>query len=265
MYLLQADETNVDASQGDFFIYGGVALPVARLRDVHDAVQEIRQKYGFAKEDQFKFNTHTRPLEMSIADWTAAKAEVLERAANLDVDLIVYVVHHGIAVGVDPHLRMSYALNALIAHYDMRYLAEKSARGVVSIDRLDESFGYNYLRSRFQSPLELPDGRSPSLDRVLHYSMTCDGASHLSSVVDIAIGAVRYCVNSAGGKGRDSVAQKMFPAVARLMWHKMHGEVMKIGGRGFLTYPKEVKAPYYRRQYDSLIAALERYGSSGDE
>lgn len=265
MYLLQADETNVEASQGNFFIYGGVVLPVSRLRDVHDAVERVRKKYGFAAEDQFKFNTHTRPAEMSVADWTAAKAEVLERASELDVDLIIYVVHHGIAAGADAGTRMSYALNALIAHFDLRYLSEKGSHGIVSLDRLDEAFGYGYLRSRFQSPLDLPDGRSPSLERVLHYSMTCDGASHVSSLVDIAIGAVRYCVNTAAGKGRDDVAQKMFPAIAQLMWHKMRGDVMKVGGYGFLMYPKVIRSPFYKEQYDELIKTLERYGSTGDD
>ncbi|MGN6333347.1 MAG: hypothetical protein ACTHOD_17165 [Motilibacteraceae bacterium] len=262
MYILQADETNTEPAQGDFFLYGGLVVPIDRLPEIHGAVARVREKYGFANDDQFKFHTRTRPAALSSKDWTAAKAEVLTAASDLGVELIVYVVHHGIARGVSVEERNEYALNSLIAHFDMRYLNEKSSFGMVSIDRLNEKFGYGYLRDRFQNPLSLPDGRSVVLSRVLHYSMTCDGASHLSSLVDIALGGVRYCVNAATGRGKDDVAEQLFPAVAKLMWQKRVGDDIQVGGYGFLQYPKEIKAPVYREAYATLAETLANYAGS---
>jgi hypothetical protein len=97
----------------------------------------------------------------------------------------------------------------------MRYLAEKASFGVACVDRLDPKFGYSYLRRRFQEPLDLPDGRTPRLERIIHLSMSCDGASHASSLVDIALGGFRYCVNTAlgKGKGKDDVAPEDIPAL----------------------------------------------------
>lgn len=261
MYLLQADETNTEPNQGDFFIYGGLVLPMNRMLDVHQAVEAIREKYDFSPDDQFKFHTRSRPEGMDFDVWTAAKAEALTVAASLDVKLIVYVIHHGIAGGVDPEKRNRYALNALIAHYDLKFLAAQASVGAVTLDRLEEKFGYAYLRSRFQSPLDLPDGRSPALNRVLHYSMTCDGASHLSSLVDLAIGGMRFCVNAATGEGRDAVAEKIFPAVAKLMWSQDVAGTRHIGGYGFLSYPKDIRSPGYAAQYDALRHQLAKYAS----
>lgn len=199
---------------------------------------------------------------MDVTRWTNAKGAVLDIAHALGLELIIYVVHHGIAAGVIPAQQQEYALNSVISHFNFAYLTEKNDFGAVCVDRLDEKFGYNYLRNRFQKPLDLPDGRTPALERIIHYSMSCDGASHISSVVDIALGSMRYCINTAMGTGNEAVVGQLFPKVSRLLWSKMNGSTHQIGGYGFLQYPKIVKSDTYRADYDTLVRKLTAYSSS---
>lgn len=107
----------------------------------------------------------------------------------------------------------------------LRYaiLAAEGAEGEQwCIDRLPEKFGYPYLRKKFQDGVELPGQSQRKLNRVVHYSMSCDQASHISSVVDICLGGIRYLrqrrERGAGGRndcgadhapaGPDDVAQE---------------------------------------------------------
>lgn len=266
LYTLFTDETNVTPKDGKFLIYGGLALSEQGFVAAHELVAEVRTKYGFKPEDQLKFQTASRPRGMDYALWTDAKTELVSRAAELDgVDLITYVILHAIAGGASDKERVEYALNALIAHFDLKYLAEKSAHGVVVVDRLDSKFGFNLLRSRFDTPISLPDRRTVDLKRILLLSQTSDGASHISSLVDVILGGFRYCVNAASGNGKDDVASKLFPPIAELMWGKTEGNVKRIGDWGFLRYPKSVRVAAYSREYDALAATLQRYGTTADE
>jgi hypothetical protein len=229
----------------------------------HQLVVDIRKKHDFASGDQLKFQTKSRPKEMSIENWTAAKTELVSRASEIpELDLIAYVILHNIAKSSGDQLRVEYALNALIAHFDMRYLPPKKAYGTVVVDRLDAKFGFGYMRKRFGEPFDLPDGRSVALERVALISQTCDGASHLSSLVDIVLGGFRYCVNTAMGKGNDAVANDLFPPLAKMLWGRQEGDTKYIGGYGYLKYPKLVKAPPYQEKYDQLTTTLSTYGSS---
>jgi len=262
VYTLFTDETNVSPKH-DFLIYGGLAMSDAAMVAAHALVAEIRAKYGFQPGDQLKFQTASRPEMMDYETWTSAKTELIARASEIDeLDLIIYVILHAIAKGKLDQERVEYALNALVAHFDMRYLVEKQAYGVVTVDRLDAKFGFKYLRKRFGEPLDLPNGRSEPLTRIILLSQTCDGASHLSSLVDVVLGGFRYCVNTAGGNGKDDVAQKLFPPLAKMMWGQKQGNVRRVGGYGFLKYPKLVKAARFQVQYDALAASLEEYSIS---
>jgi hypothetical protein len=253
MYWFVTDETNLEPSQGTFFIYGGLVMTPEQMNEAHNVVDQIRTKYGYKGSDSFKFQTSSRPQHLSVETWTASKAEAIEAAARLGIDLIVYIVHHGIAAKQAADKRMEYALNSVLMHFDGKYLAEKQDVGVVCVDRLDPKFGYGYLRSIFQEPLELASGFSPRLSRIIHYSMSCDGASHMSSLVDIVLGGFRFCANAAMGKGSDEIAKTLFPSISRLMWSKELDGLLQIGGYGFLQYPKVIKAASYQNHEQNTV------------
>jgi hypothetical protein len=104
-----------------------------------------------------------------------------------------------------------WALNFVVTEFDLNYLALKRDVGGVCVDRLDPRFGYEYLRRRFQEPLDLPDGRSPTLNRIVHYSMSCDGRPTLARPSTSLWVPFASGVNSAIGSGNPEVATQMFP------------------------------------------------------
>jgi hypothetical protein len=265
MYTLFLDETNLDPNEGRFFIYGGLILTPEQIVSAHSAVAAIRTKYGFLPGDSFKFQTAARPKQVSIEDSRAAKREAIEAARDLGVELIIYVVLHKIAANQTTTTNIEWALNSMLAHFDMRFLAEHGANGAVCLDRLPDQFAYSYLASKFRHGVELPDGRQVNLRRIVHYSVSSDGASHISSLTDIALGGMRYCINATAGIGKEAVAREILPPLAEMMWHtvKPNG-VRQVGGYGFLQYPKEIWTQAYKAEYESLAQALSDWGSSDD-
>ena len=263
MYLFFTDETNVDPHQGKFFIYGGLILTPEQLGQAHGAVEEVRRRYGYLDTDSFKFQTASRPKQLTVEEFTAAKAEVVAAANRLGIRMIIYVVLHDIAKNQPTETNIEWALNSVLADFDMRFLSDHNSYGTVCIDRLPEKFSYDYLKSKFQGGVTLPDGRNPRLSRIVHYSVSSDGASHVSSLVDIALGGVRYCVNAAGGIGKEPIAKAMFPNLAQMLWHKTTAEgTRQVGGYGFIQYPKNIKVPQYATMYQELATTLGEWGSA---
>ncbi|TMU93680.1 hypothetical protein [Streptomyces sp. DASNCL29] len=262
MHWLFADETNVTPDQGKFFIYGGLVATPDQIVACHKALKEIRSRFGFTDTDQFKFHTRSRPEQIPLSDWNQAKSEALKAGHTAGVRMLVYVVHHGIAKGAEGSAKVEFALNTLISHFDLRYLRQyANAYGAVCIDRIDEDFGYRHLRDRFQKPLSLPGGREVALERVVHYSMTCDGASHMSSLVDLAVGGFRYCVNAAMGAGKGEVAEQVIRPIADMMWGVQRGDKFQIGDYGLVKRPIVVKSEAFKADYDELTRLLGEYSN----
>ena len=102
MHILFTDETNmVPTDDARFFIYGGLMMPVERLRDLHRQVGRIRNDAGFNSTDVFKFNTHSKPEQVTREAHTEAKRRVLNVCRQLDCRFIAHVVHHGVIKNQD--------------------------------------------------------------------------------------------------------------------------------------------------------------------
>ncbi|MGC4111769.1 MAG: hypothetical protein QM747_15395 [Nocardioides sp.] len=265
MYWLFTDETNTTDKDGDFFIYGGVIVTPEMAGNLHDAVEQIRHKYGFRDGDQFKFQTKSRPRHVTLDDFSAAKAEANRALLDHGAIVMIYVVLHDLARSKTIETMTEWALNSLLYHFDVNFLRQKNDFGAVCIDRLDPKQAYSYMRETFAHGVAFPNGSRVKLGRVIHYSMSSDGASHLSSLTDIALGSVRYAVNFATGQGNETVARKVLQPVAAAMWHQVAPDgTHKVGGYGFLQYPKTINAPSYRARYDALVKSLGDLGSTPD-
>lgn len=267
MYWLITDETNIDPNQGDFFIYGGLIMTPRQMRKAHLAISDIRTKYEFKDTDKFKFNTQSRPRHIPQQQWVAAKQEAIEAALDLEIIMIAYVVLHQIAQSQNSETNLKWALNSVLAHFDLRFLYDVGSMGAVCIDRVEGHSAYGHLKKMFQEGVEISqDGktRKKKLERIIHYSMSTDGASHHSSLVDIALGGLRYCINSAGGTGRAEIAQQILPSLAKMMWHKVEADGKDyIGGNGFIQYPKQIKVQAYQDKYDDLVRTLGEWSKAG--
>lgn len=261
MYWLFTDETNTTDKEGDFFIYGGVIVTPDTAGKLHAAVEQIRHKYGYKDGDQFKFQTKSRPPHVSVEDFAAAKAEANRALLDHGAIVLIYVVLHDVARNQTIETMTEWALNTLLYHFDVNFLGQINDVGAVCIDRLDPNQAYSYMKDKFANGVTFPNGAKVKLRRVIHYSMSSDGASHLSSLADIALGSMRYAVNFATGQGREDVARKVLQPVAAAMWHKVAPDGSHtVDGYGFLRYPKTISAPSYRARYEALVKSLDELG-----
>jgi len=259
MHWFIVDETNRDYAANHFFIVGGLVFTAEQIDSVDAAVREIRARHGYLPGDSFKFDTRARPEQVSIEESTAAKGELITALQELGVRMITYVILHDLCMNQTYDVRMNFALNTLAYAYHS-LLQSESATGVMLMDRDNDR--YSHLESLFQTGLQFP-GRTFRLDgRIKLFGMTNDNASHLSSAADVALGAFRYCVNTAGGWGRDAVARGMFPSVSSLMWGITQGDVRRIGGYGFHSRPQRVGKPEFQDLYANLLTGLMEYANA---
>lgn len=244
------DETNLNPGrEAKFFIYGGLMMPMETVSVLHAGIEGIRQSHGFEPGDALKFSTNTRPTHVDMTEWTAAKDEVIQLCLDSGVTFIAYLILHDIATG--GHDRMiEFAVNTLLYVFDRKYLIEKDDDGIVIVDRLPGSPGFDLLKRKFTQALPIGD-RTVRIPRVKLFAATCDGASHVSSAVDIVLGAFRYCVNQTGDT---PVPARLFPLVAKMMWHRLENDTRYLREYGLLLRPVRINVPVYRAEYDALVA-----------
>jgi hypothetical protein len=251
VYLLYTDETNTEPEgDSEFFIYGGVLLQVGQLRSVHNAVRDIRVSHGFAPTDVFKFHSRSRPQSVSQDQHLAAKSELLAACAECGVRFVACAILHSIAT--HPDKRWANQADMVLLAFDS-VLNEEGATGIVVVDRTTD--GFDYLREKFQKGIvySKSGGTYRMSDRMNLFAQGCIGSSHLASVVDIVLGAFRYCVNDREGK---AATKAMLPAVLRLMpFRTWKGKTIYLD-YGLLLRPRRVIVPSYKAKYDELVGRL---------
>jgi hypothetical protein len=265
LYWFHIDETNTTVKDGEFFIVGGLVLNGQQIMQADLAIDAIRKIYGFQPTDPFKFTTHSKPQHVSRENFALAKEAAICLLEPLGIKMIVYVVLHDIAKNKSTHEATSMALNSLLAHFDLRFLEQHNSKGVVCIDRLDDKFAFKYLQDKHQGGVVFVDGHEQELERIMHYSMTSDGASHLSSLVDIALGAFRYCVNLSNKPDKVEkieVANRMLRPLSKALWSTVIDGKRVITGYGYLPHPRGgIKVDSYREKYVTLAQDLQGWSS----
>lgn len=260
VHWLHLDETNATIGDGPFFIFGGLIMTPDQAVAIHGDVEEIRQRFNFQPNDSFKFQTASRPAQVSVEDFGHAKRDAIEILIKREVPMVVYVVLHKIAVGgVEENTQM--ALNVLLAHFNFRYLMPIDGLGMVTVDRLPGNSAFEHMQERFSEGISLPGGRQERLSSIMHVSFSADRMSHLASLVDITLGSFRYCVNAAFGQGKAEVAAEMMSPLGRALWHEELSGVHQIGGRGYLPYPLEVRSVVYQSAYEELSKRLSDWAA----
>lgn len=69
---------------------------MSQLSAINNGIAKIREGIGYTPGQEFKFNTRSRPSEISIEKLTEAKNKVIELCLKHDVRFIAYVIHHSI-------------------------------------------------------------------------------------------------------------------------------------------------------------------------
>ena len=250
-YILYTDESNNDGTK-DFFILGGVFFPVDQLTAIHSLVVACRYDNGFQPEDDFKFNTHSRPDHVSQEQHLAAKAQLLVGLAALDLRFMVVAALRDIAA--DPRQRWEFQGNSLLLTFD-KFCAQRKSNGIVIFDRTSE--GFDYAREKFKTGVKYKSGGQFDFSERLNlFAQSCIGASHIGSVVDVVLGAFRFCVNDVTGAAKGTTA--MLPAVLSLMYFREFKGRPVILDYGFMLRPQHVVMAAYKAKYEELTERLNR-------
>lgn len=254
VYLFLGDETNRTQSQRSrFFLYGALFVPLETVDELDERIAEIRRDVPLRETDALKFDTRSRPEDVSIDAYTAAKSAVIDACVETGVQFAAYAILHDIAKGRPDDL-LPYALNSLLYVFDSKYLNEKISSGLCVVDRFDGE--HDILREKHQRGVYVEEKDEwVSLPRIKLYGATCDGASHLSSAVDIVLGAFRYCVNEVE---KTEVPRQLLPRVAYMMYHRKIAGVRHLRDHGLVLRPQAVRVDTYREEYEALVERLAK-------
>ena len=256
------DETNVtETEKNKFFIYGGLIIHADQLHELTRRIEIIRVEAGLKPGDPLKFDTNSRPDHVSVPSYTAAKDKVVSACAEMKLDFLAYMISHKIATESKETL-VGFGLNTVVSQFNFKYLREKGDHGIVVVDRLPFKLDYDFLKGKFCVGLIMEDGRTARLDRIDLFASSCDGASHLSSAVDIVLGAFRYCINQTGDT---TVPKKLFPRVAGMLWYRKFEGVHYIREYGLTLRPKQVKWPAYKEEYDAIVQHMSELITEDEE
>jgi hypothetical protein len=260
VYLLYTEETSMRRDpKSRFFIYGGMFFPIDALTELHNLVQRSRDDSGFHDGDELKFSASSRPKHLPKEQHAAARRNVLNGCQQLGARLITTIVLPGIAKGRPMGELVGWGVNSVLGVFE-DFLTEENASGICIFDRLPFTQPYKYLKTRFQAGVMSDDGTARRLEQVQLLSLSCAGASHVASAVDIVIGSLKYCLNE---KEPSETCRAMLPGILGMMWHKKEGDSVQLRGCGLQFSPAEVKISAYQQQYDDLTQRLEGFLKEG--
>lgn len=253
MHILFTDETNLPNDPGaKFFAYGGLIVPVEKLPELHNGVEQIRQEAGYNEDDELKFETNARPKQISIEQATKAKGQVVDLCIVLECRFIVYVVLHAISQKTKRADLVNWGANHVMGKFN-RFLTVNESHGIVALDRLSSTEEYKLITEKFNHGLILHGDEKVKLDRILLFSSTCINASHACSAMDIVLGSFRYCINNPLNL---EAARIMMKNITKLIWCHRSGEDIYPMEKGLIFRPKDIKVAKYKAEYDSLLAHI---------
>jgi len=258
MHLLYCDESNLDENAGDFLIYGGVMVSADAAASLSAEIEKIRTTAGIDRNFKLKFNP--KPEGMSHIDYRDVKQAILQAAAKHDVALLTYAILHDISSSPDEARR--FGINTVCYHFDCCLRALKS-KGLVLIDRFNDAGNAidAHLTEKFAIGVRFPpDDKEYRLTHVLGLHYTAVGQSHFTSLIDIALGSLRYAVNV---HTRDQVAQvgsaHALLALLSPLFVRANG-TQQVSEFGMLLSPKVIKSAKYRARYQALKDFLSEGG-----
>lgn len=256
MYLFYCDETNLDPKKTDFFVYGGIAIPSDKAKELHNRIEDIRKNAKFKKTDLFKFNPC--PEGVSRDAFNKSKEDTIKAAAEYGCVLIVSIILH--KIGHDTEVARRNEINRVAYHFDC-FLNRPRTHGLVLIDRFTDKQIDGHLKEKFSVGVTgLPYSRTKRLDNIIGFHYSAIGQSHFSSLIDIVIGSLRFSVNAhSKGQSEKISTAKMLLKLIEPLFHRdtCNNKVHQIS----LNFsPSIIKIDKYREQYESLKKFFEESG-----
>lgn len=249
------DESNLNRSGRDFvefFIYGGLVVETEQIEELHTTIGEIRDCYGFRPEDSLKFGLSTLPDQISEDHWHKAHEEVRAACETVGAKFLAVLVHHEIA---NRQRLIEWQFKPLANGFNEHLLAPQEDVGMVVMDRLSGEWDeFELMEEVFRFGSTSPSGWTFDYSRIVSYSATCDGASHLASAADVVLGTFRHCVNQ---RSDLTVPRQLAPEIAPLLHRRPWDDQVWWNG-GLRLNPRE--SPFYGHDYTRLKTHLREIG-----
>jgi hypothetical protein len=257
MYLMFGDEADHQQTRGKkFFVYGAIFVPTNSVKTLHFDIELARVQAGLGRTDSLKAASSTRPKSMSPQEHRDLKNIVTTKAREVgNVKFCAQVVLHDLASNQSHDDLVLRGANTILGKFN-EFLRENKTYGYAILDRLPVENPYPYLREKFQVGMTFPDNSSKRLDRILGFAQAVDGSSHMCSVVDVLLGAFRYCVNE---PDNEEAGKAMYPTLVSMMWNVERDGKPVFEERGLVFRPREIKAAQYQAEYDALSQRLLSY------
>jgi len=251
--LLYCDETNLDPKPNGFFLYGGLVIDADESVTLHKNIEHIRQVNNIPSDFLLKFNPGPKHLDHQ--GFIKVKQQVIAAAVAAGCKLLVSIILHQVATNPDDARRNE--INRILLGFD-GHLTQYDKYGLALIDRFEDSKIDNHLREKFSIGLRgMPISDPYRLSRILGFHYSAIGQSHFSSVIDVVIGSLRFCVNAMGVAANQATATAMLQQMSPLFERGASGKVID---RSFFFSPKTVKFTPYRKRYKELKTYLAENG-----
>lgn len=256
MYLLFTDETNVSPKHDariKFLVYGGLIVPFDKALALDESISKIRKDSGYLLTDSLKFDSHSRPSNVSPEQFAEIKNQIINLCIDLNCKFLVYVVLHKIAENQGLTTTIKWGADHIVGKFNF-FLQTNNSAGMVIVDRLSDVSEYSFLTEKFTKGLIVGDKTIP-LNNIKLLSSTCDNASHFSSAMDIVLGSFRYCINQPYNL---ESARVMIKNITKLIWADKHEQGINPFEKGLTLRPKSegIKVPEYKKEYNDLITHI---------
>jgi len=247
MYILLADETNVNPDKTDFFVYGALYFEHDKLPEIHERLECIRERHNFQPADRLKWNHYSRPKHISRQTHSAAKSEVIDVAEDVGAQFIPVIVPHGVKAERSDAEVFKWSVRDALGQFHY-FLDNEDAYAICAVDPLPDGVRQDVLESVFHTGLQFPQYPNRDalrLDRIKMIATVTANASHASSLMDIVLGAFKYCINNPGYE----VCEGMFYQVASMIRRfNSDGFDFKYG---VLIRPKGIRSGYGKYTYQA--------------
>jgi hypothetical protein len=211
MRILLGDETNRNPDRCDFFIYAGVHFDIEYLDLIDERISKLREHFGYSPGDDFKWTGNGLPNGVDEEDHAKAKNYVLRFASEIDAEVIAVLVSHDVIQNDTDGAHYTKAIRDVLAQYNYA-LAQKDTSGICALDPIPEGPPVQIVEKIFQHGLQFQDGTTRDLDQIRMIANVSSNGSHASSMIDILLGALGYCVTHP----THNVSEELFYRVAQI-------------------------------------------------
>jgi hypothetical protein len=220
-----------------------------------EAIDALRVEYKYGTDDFLKFNTRERPKHITPEAHRDIKKRVMDASASCGVKFIASVILHKIATSPDD-ARLK-EINRVCYHYNC-YLHRVVDNGIVLLDNFQDNRLSRFMREKLSVGIVgMPFSPTMRLDKVLGLHLASIGSSNFCSVVDIVLGAMRFCINARLHPEQHDTAKQLFEQLGQLAIRDSSGRVEEIC---FFFSPKTVKVKAYLATYQALWNFLKDNG-----